>query len=323
MELLKSQAKNYELLEDKSSTGRLNPWKEKKMGNELLSKAYDSIGNDGKSSRLRECATWLKFRRVGAEKKLQAMNCCRVRLCPVCTWRRSLRVYAHMRGIMAAMAKDKYRYIFVTLTIRNCSGDELSDTMTSMSKAWDLFMKYKPVKKAVKGYYRGTEVTHNLDYKSECYDTYHPHFHCVFAVNESYFTSRDYIKQADWAELWQKAMRLDYKPNVDVRRVKGADAKAVAEAAKYTLKESDYLIPDDWDMTTKTVQLLDSAFEKRRFVAFGGVMKEWHKKLNLDDTENGDLVNVEGGPPESDTNDPLVTYVWYTGYKQYIKASEE
>lgn len=292
------------------------------MGNELLSKAYDAIGYEEfkkKSVRLRECASWLVFRKLSDKMKLQSMNCCRVRLCPICAWRRSLKVYAHTNSIMAAMAKEKnYAYIFVTLTVRNCTGDQLSDTLDAMMKAWERFLKYPAIKKASKGWYRGMEVTHTLKQGDPSYDTYHPHFHCVFAVNPSYFT-HSYIKQETWTELWQKAMRVDYKPIVDVRRVKGSTAKAVAEAAKYAVKESDYLIPDDWDMTTKTVELLDGILSNRRFVAFGGVMKEWHKKLNLDDTEGGDLVHIDGKLSESGKDDPTVTFVWYTGYKQYIR----
>lgn len=65
------------------------------------------------------------------------------------------------------------------------------------------------------------EVTHNTQYGTKNFDTYHPHFHVLIAVNKSYFTSRDYLSQARWTAAWQQALQVDYTPIVDVRRIKG------------------------------------------------------------------------------------------------------
>lgn len=308
-----------EILSDKSSTGRERPWREKKMANELLATAYESVNPD-KSGRLRQCGDFLTFTILtDGNKKLKTMNSCRVRLCPLCTWRRSLKVQAHTIEILNAMG-DKYAYLFLTLTVKNCSGAELSDTLDLMFDAWKRLMERKQFKQAVKGWYRGLEVTHNTDWTSQSYDTYHPHFHVVLAVNKRYFTS-DYIKHEDWVNLWKKSLRADYVPVVDVRRVKGHTAKAVAEAAKYSVKDADYIIPDDWDLTIGTVRILDKALENRRLVAYGGLMKELHKKLNLDDEESGDLVNVDQDNSAAEPTEREEVYWWFTGYRQYIRRA--
>ena len=44
-------------------------------------------------------------------------------------------------------------------------------------------------------------------------------------------------------------MRLDYMPQVNVKRVKGNTAEAVAEVAKYSAKDSDYVIEKDLDLS--------------------------------------------------------------------------
>ena len=49
------------------------------------------------------------------------------------------------------------------------------------------FVNRKKVKNVVIGYFRGLEVTHNLDKNSNDYDTYHPHFNIILMVNKSYF----------------------------------------------------------------------------------------------------------------------------------------
>lgn len=313
--------KNQESLVDQSATGRVNPWKEKKMANQLLSAAYEEVAPH-KAERLRDCSMFLIFRILGdGRKKLKTMNACRVRLCPLCAWRRSLKIFGHTKKIMDGMKSEKeYGYIFLTLTIRNCNGEDLNDRLNDMMKAWDRFARYKRVKQAVKGWYRGLEITHNTNPLSSSFDTYHPHFHCIFAVDKKYFKDSRYIKHEEWTSFWEKAMRLEYTPVVNVKRVKGDTARAVAETAKYAVKDSDYIIPDDWDLTVDTVRLLDSVLDKRRFIAYGGKFKEWHKKLNLDDEMDGDLINVELDQQEVAETEQLITYVWHTGYSQYYRG---
>lgn len=289
------------------------------MSNELLSKAYLEV-DPLKAQRLKECATELSFiPQDNGRMKLETANFCRVRLCPMCGWRRGLKVFAHTKSIMDGINSERQlSYILVTLTCKNVPGEELGATIDSFMIAWDRMIKCKRVKQAIKGFYRGMEITHNIDFKSKDYDTFHPHFHCVFAVNPSYFTSRDYITQHEWTSLWKRSMRLDYTPIVDVRRIKGSTAEAVSEVAKYAVKSADYIIPEDWDLTIDTVRLLDKVLNKRRFVAYGGIFKEWHKKLNLDDEQDGDLVCFDSAH-ETKATVSKVWYSWSTGYNQYIK----
>lgn len=312
---------NGEILRDVSSTGKKQPWREKKLANEYLSEAYVAI-NPRKTMRLRECANTLVFN-VNADgtKKLKTMNSCRVRLCPVCGWRRQLKVYYHTMAILDAMEKDKhnYAYIFLTLTVKNCSRESLISELDKLMGSWQRFIQRKAVKNVVKGWYRGLEITHNVNPLSDSFDTYHPHFHCLLAVDKNYFKSRDYLSKDDWTRLWKQSLKIDYDPVVDVRRIKGSTAKAVAEAAKYTVKDSDYIIPDDWDLTVSAVETLDEALDGRRLVAYGGVMKEWHKKLNLDDEVDGDLVHT--GEEELDelcSVDKQLIFWWHTGFRQYV-----
>ena len=309
---------NREVLTDISASGRERPWRAKKQQSELLSALYEDIDMK-KAFRMSTCADFLKFAlKADGTKKLKEMQSCRVRLCPMCAWRRSLKVHRHVVQILDAMCGD-YAYIFLTLTVRNCDGAELSKTMDKLMKSWMKLSKRKEFLAAVKGWYRGLEVTHNIDETSEFYDTYHPHFHCLLAVNKSYFKSRDYLTKDEWAELWRSALGVDYEPIVDVRKVTGTTSAAVAEAAKYTVKESDYIIREDLEFSIETIRILDAALNKRRLVAFGGVMKEWHKKLNLDDEVDGDLIHVGDDETNAEETDKEIVFAWHTGYSQYLR----
>ena len=94
------------VLRDISPTGRQNDWGRRKMANELLAIAYEDV-NKRKAERLRNCATWLSFA-AGADGRLRLhdANFCRVRLCPICQWRRALKTYSHTRSIVEAMTAD-------------------------------------------------------------------------------------------------------------------------------------------------------------------------------------------------------------------------
>ena len=358
----------FEILSDKTSLGKERPWREHKAENEQVEKAYRLLSNTSavpdywtsRADRLHDCGCHLRFNvypdgNGGTMKKLKSAESCRVRLCPLCSYMRSRKIQAHMRKILEAMYQtQEYEFLLVTLTVPNCQAVELSDTITNILSAFNRFVGYSAFNKAVVGWYRGLEVTHNVArYKfkwvrrngkkvrvylrdedgtpipNASFDTYHPHIHLIVAVRKSYFNSRDYISHDKWLEMWRKATRKPNITQVDVRKVRPkvkdlstntsfADMiiKAVLELSKYTVKSEDYVIPTDWEMTCKTVATLDLALHKRRLVAFGGIMKELHEKLNLDDEIDGDL--IEDG--ETPNGDPVgeVCAVWHTGYQQYF-----
>lgn len=279
-----------------------------KIHNSYISLAYEEV-DPKKSERMKTCANWLAFhRKDDGSMKLHDARFCRVRLCPICQWRRSLKTFVQMSQVLNIAKNDGYQFIFLTLTMRNCTSDALSDELTHILLSFNRLMKYKDVQKAVKGYYRGCEVTHNIRT-----DEYHPHLHVILAVRPSYF-SRSYISHDKWVSLWQRALQVEYTPVVDVRRCRGG-SRVTAEACKYAVKPSDILNFDDWDMTVDTLRVLDKALENRRFVGLGGILKEIHKKLHLDDMEEGDLVHVESQSTYEATPEEII-YFW-NGYSQY------
>lgn len=310
---LQQDLQRKQVLVDVAENGKVRPWKEKKEGNSLLAVAYDSI--DGrKAQRLRACATAVSFA-VGksGKKTLRCANFCRVRLCPMCAWRRTMKIYSHTRKIVDELSRDgEYRYIFVTLTVKNCLPESLNDTVDGMMAGFKRLTEYADFSAAVKGWYRGLEITHNV-----ANNTYHPHFHLLCVVKKSYFKGHAYLSQERWVQMWRKAARLDYDPVCDVRCVKGDTAAAVAEVAKYAVKDADYILPEDWDLTEETVRLLDKVLAKRRLVAYGGVMKDMHRQLNLDDEIDGDLVHVDE-ESVAEENEAVLTYYWHVGYRQYF-----
>jgi len=323
-ELEKNQ---LEVLSDRDKKGKERPWKDKKTKTLLLAESYTRLGIK-KAYRVLDCGSYLEFKRFlsSGEFKLNGANFCKVRLCPMCSWRRELKIFAQTSKVMdKALEIKEYRFIFLTLTCRNVDGEELSSTLDKLFHAFKKLSERKIVKKSIVGWFRALEVTHNLDKASKDYDTYHPHFHIILMVNKSYFNMPElYISQEKWTSLWKESLQIDYTPIVDVRafktRTKKQISKSIAETAKYTVKDNDYLVLDDEEMTDSAVMVLDSALANRRLVAYGGELKKIHKSLNLDDVEDGDLINT-GNDEEirEDIDYVLEHYRWHIGYKQYCK----
>lgn len=207
-------------------------------------------------------------------------------------------------SVEEANRQYKPAWIFLTLTVRNVDGDDLKQAISDMMKAWNRLFGYKAVKTSVLGYFRALEIT-----KHHEQNTYHPHFHVPIPVKRSYFTGKRYIKQAEWTSLWKRAIKLDYTPIVHVQRVKGKkginaesiekevhaemeEQKAILEISKYPVNDAiqgNEVTEENLD----TVYYLDDALSARRWICYGGILKEIHKELNLTDADDGDLVRIE------------------------------
>lgn len=328
----------YELLVDKTSTGKERDWKGKKERSQLMAEHFAAAELFKKSRRMNECADYLVFKKADDVLKLYQAWFCKVRLCPMCNWRRSLKIAYHNKRIVETInSRHNVQWLFLTLTVKNTDTARLAVMISDMFKGFNRLTKYKAFKTSVKGYFRALEVTKNRNIESESFGTYHPHFHVLLCVPSYYFKKKEYyIKQDEWTSLWQRAMNLDYKPIVHVQRVKPkkdlkslegyendvknamAEMKAILEVSKYPVKDSDVIqgnkvTADNVD----TVKTLDSSLAYKRLIGYGGLLRDIHKELNLDDAEDGDLINIsEDDEVANGTFDVMAR--WHIGLKNYV-----
>jgi len=193
----------------------------------------------------------------------------------------------------------KNRFVFLTLTVRNCPIAELRETLHLMNKAWDRLRLRKEFK-IIKGWVRTTEITRGADGSA------HPHFHVLLMVPPSYFT-KYYVSQATWTKLWWETMRTTYQPIVDVRACKGDPMEAAIETLKYSVKPDDLAADPDW-LSTYTTQV-----NHLRFLASGGAFKKTFVQMK-DET-----VAVEDLEPAPNPNSPEFTFL----YRQQIGRYEK
>ena len=320
-------------LNDISKTGKRRQWQEYKQLNVYLANAYTQIDCD-KSIKLLNCAEHLLFDVDEFKKKhLSQVYFCRIRLCPICAWRRSLRLFSDNMKIIDyidAHQRDFGRininYLFVTLTVKNCNADKLPGTIDIILNAYNDLLRRKCIKESWLGCVRHLEVTHNVNQNSSSFDTYHPHLHLLVAVSSSYFKGQNYISTFQLRQLWADCLHITdikYRNDlqVDIRVCKNSTAQAVAEVSKYASKSKDYIILDDWDLTIDTVKTLDSVLKGRRFVSYSGIFKKVKQVLKIEDVEKADLIHIENDEQEKLLDDVAYKeyYWWHFGYGQYYK----
>lgn len=315
-----------EVLVDISSSGKTRNWEEKKRNNlelvEVLKSFRNSYPDLLSSSRLFqvvECANYLKYgiTQEGV-KRLTEANFCRFKFCPICIWRKSLKMFSQVSAVTELLNREypSARYIFVTLTVKNVRAEELSRTIDRLNEGFKNLVQKKNTMKESKifkesllGYIKAIEITYNKKTKE-----YHPHIHVVFHLKSSYF-GRNYIKQSQWVKIWKSMMSLDYEPLVDVKAIKKIDSDnsgIIAEVSKYPIKSSDIMSIEDEDERNEVLATLLTGTHHRRFVTFGGTFREAKRKLALDDIETGSLVHVE-------SDNEKLSYVIYELYKYDFK----
>lgn len=300
------------------------PWDTHRSQSQDVERIYSQAYEFEKfAKRMATCSGLLEFAweddtATGDSKlKLRHAHFCRVRHCPTCQWRRTMmylsRFYSALPQIMETVPKA--RWLFLTLTVRNCEITELGATLTAMNLAWQRLLKRKEFGSPVAGWVRTTEVTRGQD------GTAHPHFHALVMVAPSYF-SHGYITQARWSEIWKHCLRVDYQPVIDIRVVKSKEKNpeniietvrgAVAETLKYAVKPEDMTQDHAWFME------LTRQVKNRNFIASGGVLKGIFKTKN---ERNEDLVMADGDG-NGDENAPKIWFDWRPKERKYRQKKD-
>lgn len=294
------------VLVDKSRSGKVRPWRERKLEN-LQYGDYLQMLHYKKAHRVKECGEVLRFvEDKNGHKKLAQTWFCHSRLCPLCNWRRAMKQSNQLTQILEEAVKQRKtgRFLFLTLTVENTTGKQLKSELRQMGRAVRDLMRYKKPAKNLLGYVRSTEVTVNHESDQPMY---HHHMHVLLFVKSLYFKGSDnYISQSEWTGYWQRAMKLTYVPIVNVeavkpnvKRQKNSLLASAQETAKYQVKSKD-ILTNNQEQDLQVIDDLEQALAGSRQISYGGLLKEIRKQLQLEDVENGDLINTDSDDQDTD-----------------------
>ena len=240
--------------------------------------------------------------------KLKTASFCRVRACPVCTWRKALRNTSRFFSKLPELKKEHptARWLFLTLTVPNCDTDKLRAKIQSMNKGWKRLTQMKSW--PALGFVRSIEVTRSATGQA------HPHFHCLLQIPAGYFSGQQYIKHEDWLQNWRDCMRDSSITQVDVRAVSAkregqSIESAIVETLKYATKVEDAFTDASWLYET-TTQL-----KGLRFIAAGGTLKGIFK----DELTEQEMIVGDDAESEEDDETKQLHFAWNARVKRYKK----
>lgn len=192
----------------------------------------------------------------------------------------------------------KHRWLFLTLTVKNCPVEELRKTLDWMNKSFIRLTKLKDWPGV--GWIKSIEVTRGRDGNA------HPHIHTLLMVAPGYF-GPNYLSQERWNELWQQSARLEYKPVTHVRAIAKEHNPCVIipEILKYQVKESDLVANREWFLE------LTKQLHKTRAVAVGGVLRSYMADLEREPE------NLIGEDSKGETDEGHLYFAWKREHKKY------
>ncbi len=283
----------------------MEKYTEKKQRNQVFQKFIKRHIGENQMDLVKDCNTFLSFvaDKTLEKQKLYKANSCKNRFCPVCAWRKARKDALGLSLMMQYIKQQqKKEFIFLTLTTPNVMSDELENEIKRYNNSFRKLIKRKKVDSVIKGYVRKLEITYNKKR-----DDYNPHFHVLIAVNKSYFTDkRYYISQQEWLDLWRDVTGISEITQVQVQKIRQNNNKELYEMAKYSGKDSDYLI------NQKVFDAFYKSLKGKQVLVYSGLFKEAKKKL-----KNGDLDYLK----EIDPTEYIyqIFYIWKQ--KEYL-ASE-
>ena len=319
-----NENQDNETLKDMTKSGKRRPWREKKIDNVSYADILEIL-KIKKAFNVKQCGNVLEFKPTDeGYLKLHKTWFCKSKLCPVCNWRRAMKNSYQAQRVIEEVVKEKpkARWLFLTLSTRNAiDGEHLNQSLKEMSQAFNKLKMYSKVKKNLIGFMRSTEVTVNKNNGS-----YNQHMHVLLCVENKYFRgSENYISQKEWLDLWQKALRVNYRPVANIKAIKpnkkgDKDIQAaIKETSKYSVKSSDYLTGNH-EKDAEIVQDLEHGLYKKRMLSYGGLLKKKHKILNLDDAEDGNLIKTSDVEMTTDEEEKAhsITAIWNFEKQNYF-----
>lgn len=336
---------------EKKASRRKREYTKHKKNAEQVAKTYlqtNLIDKEKIAWEMSHCGKFIKIAVDSRDKSTHIIDAifCKKRLCPLCQFRRTEKMFYNVKRIVSEPEFKKLQFVFGTLTTKNVPADKVELELNRQTSAWNHMTSNQNTKfcKSFIGWVRVIEITYNSKTK-----TYHIHIHFIAVVTQEYFTkdSKLYRTKDELSAMWKQALNsatykeknkeiihgghrgqkiaihsfgkkkkfppIDYLPIVDLEATFGRKEKSVAEISKYTVK------PVDYTGKPEVLETLTKALNRKRCVAFGGLMKKVFQRLNLEDAEN-EILDDNLTFRDSILNDPNFTIFlmeWNAGARSY------
>lgn len=311
---------------------KINAWEAKKKNSVFVAKhlriaAGLAPGLLGRAERMKDCASKIFYERTGEQWRFKSAWLCKDRLCPVCSWRLSIKRTAEMIKTLQYLSEKHpaTKAVHIVLTVKNCPVEALRDTITQLSAGFGRLRKRQLWRDYVIGYMRAIEVSFNADTGE-----YHPHIHIIAIVPNSYTKQ---ITMGDWADMWRDCAKLNYNPVVWAAHAVSKKPEitqtfddlmpakaAIVEAIKYTMK------PDTLPAIAAAgdIGTIAAGLAGFRMISYGGAIKDARAACGFTaKDEPAEQMPAELINPADGIDRYTVCYQWCAHTRSYVHISTE
>ena len=161
----------------------------------VISNTYFNISESMRSChRLFETLTWHRNK----TKAIVRINLCRNKFCANCVKLIQATRLKRMYDVICEADKTKYLYHSMW-TVRSVRGEELSETMELMNKAFSMLIRFFNGTKKIRGFdfsrYKFYAAVKSIECTYNNKGWYHPHFHVIFAFDKPFPTEGSIVNK--------------------------------------------------------------------------------------------------------------------------------
>lgn len=253
----------------------------KNASHEVIHHFLSGTETQSDAARIRDCASRLRICSDDEYGTSFDTWFCKHRHCPICQWRKSLRYCSAFHRLMDENQELLHgKWIYLTLTVRNCHVSDLQITLQRMNDAFRRMTNRDFWNRNVLGGIRFTEINDcRIDPEAA-----HPHFHCLLLVRPSMFAGVNYITEEQWSIEWQQALQVPYAPHVKAQRFLSEDNELkedILKAVTYSMKPRSSSPVRTWFLT------MSKETKWRRQVEPFGVIRSLLANLSAPDQLEG------------------------------------
>lgn len=159
-----------------------------------LQQEFKEINFQNKIDNLSSCNSWwlLDYYKEQKVKDFKKTNLCKDKFCNNCKKVKQASRLGKYMPMIENYKQDKNLY-HLTLTVPNCKGEDLAETIKTMFLSFRRIIRYLSLDLKIKGLdfeqygYIGAIRSLEITFKG---DNYHPHLHCIFAFDNPIIDNR-------------------------------------------------------------------------------------------------------------------------------------
>lgn len=253
----------------------------KSAANDIAEHYFSRISTQTQGRQIKNCAPQLRTYPGSANGTFTDAWYCKHRQCPTCQWRKALKWRSRMHEILDTTPEVLAgKWIYLTLTTRNCYVTDLRATIKEMNAAFQRLKKREFWSSNVIGGIKFIEVDQShYDEQSA-----HPHFHCLIQVRPSMHQGNNYVSEVKWAEEWQACLQVYFCPHIYSGRLTGQGdelSNKILSAVSYSMKPRPHTPSRGWFLS------ISEEMKGMRLIEPFGQMRDWF--FNLKFQEDSEL----------------------------------